>query len=171
VIGRCDIYPLSSTMPQSTHTDVRGSNFTDVGCDQCFQTINIVIANSTPEQTLHHLHNLDPVLQPPTCIPETLLQRHVLNRAHHLVSGSMVDLAIDVIVEIMHLIGPSAPSYDYQWLKAELESLYQILTLVHLAIQAYKYTPIGRNLASCVISEVEECCVVLKGLVSEINNC
>jgi hypothetical protein len=165
----------------SRQIDIRRSNVANVGRDQThyhrdvYQTnINITIADSTPERAITQiLHDLDSISQSSTSSPGTLRRGDVpaptprhLSRA-----GSAGDIAIRLIIKIVQLLVDCKEFSDAnQGLKLELETLQKILSLTGLAMQAYEYTPLGRNLASNIIPVVEQCCVVLDEIFVKIDS-
>ena len=178
---------------RASHVDVRGSNFSNVGRDHnIYQTINITIADQaispvkyTPSRTKrlrdddissqvqYKRRKLSQNLNLVTDrkLPDGL---RLLNSSGETLStgtGSAGAVAASLIVKIVHLlIDRKETGDDYRMLELELEPLRQILTLTDLAIQTYDHTPLGQNLASCIIPEIEQIGGILQELFDSIHS-
>ena len=175
---------------RASHVDVRGSNFSNVRRDHNIyqlQTINITIADQaispTPSRTKR--------LRDDDISSQVRYKRRKLSQSLNLVtdrklpdglrllnsSGETLSTGTDsagavaasLIVKIVHLlIDRKETGDDYRMLELELEPLRQILTLTDLAIQTYDHTPLGQNLASCIIPEIEQIGGILQELFDSI---
>jgi hypothetical protein len=163
---------LGDCLRNSTYTDTRGSSFNDIGGDQNIhnttikqQNIHINVSLTGPGQSLHQvLDNVNNGLR----VSSGASQRKALA---HYEANSGSDVAARLIVDIVQLLMDRGFSDCYQDLKQELEVLHQTLTLTELAIQAYEYTPLGRNLANIFGEEAKRCSVVLRELLDTMNGC
>lgn len=69
------------------------------------------------------------------------------------------------------LVDPTRPPDYNHGLQEELRPLRQTLALTGLAINAYRYTPLGQSLANSINPEVEQCCTVLQELFDSLRSC
>lgn len=90
----------------------------------------------------------------------TTISSTIINNNFH------VTTAAGLIAEMQSLIH-LYPICDLK-LESDLGLLELSLELTRLTIQTYQQTPLGPNLASAISQEVEECRVVLQGLLEKI---
>lgn len=170
----------------ANHTDARQSNFSNVGRDQynvghdqntvardqyivgrdqLVQNVNVNIAGPASQETVQYV--LGSICNFSKQFPPS--SSNAIIASHH--NRSACDVASNLIVEIERLLGDLTKfSVDYRYLQDLLNSLHQTLFLAGLAIQVYKDTPLGPNLAVAVIPVVEQCQAILQHMLDSIES-
>jgi hypothetical protein len=124
----------------------------------------LIFADTVSGETARVLHELCHNSQELPLSPSTMVITSHYNR-------SPCDAACNLIVEITRLLDDLTKfSVDYRYLqKLLLKPLHQTLFLTGLAIQAYKDTPLGRNLALSMDPDVQKCHVILQYIYDSID--
>lgn len=144
------------------NVDARGSTFTYIGRDSHthYQTVHVHLSHPDLPQRILRNFSGDGSLQTPTSAG--------FQSGHSSLQSCFArEVAAGLVIKIMQSLMEREPRYFR--LKLVLELLHKTLTLGGLAIQAYEYTPLGRNLANVVNQEAEKCCIILQELLDKIN--
>jgi hypothetical protein len=156
-----------------TQIDVQGGNINNISGDQHnVQNIIFIDSSTTEQERSQLLRNLGCVPPPPTSTPAISSQTRVFTPVYHFATGSAGGIASGLIDEIDELLADrTASTDDDRGLKDELESLRQTITFTGLAMETFYYTPLGKNLASSIRPQLEQCCVVLRELFDSMHSC
>jgi hypothetical protein len=165
----------------SRYIDVNISNFYDIGRDYNAnssvhldnRTIHIYVSGSDAATHVLQGLNASDKLPSSTSRLDTLSPGvTVIPVCHTSTVSSGVDIATGLIVKIMQLlINHGAFSENCQDLKHDLQSLYQLLALTGLATEAYRFTPLGHNLAGAINPEIQQCRMLLQDVLDKAQSC